>query len=239
MEEKLNEALRMLCGKYSVTPGTMVCNSGSTPALKFESGKTAAILPWRTERRFVELKNMLDNGTLEGLSTLRFAAITSGGSLKKLLEREFDLAAFLSGQKITSAFAVFGGDKAVNVIAKLPDGKNVCIECSLNLPAGMDPVDRHELIASRGVASDRVVDTQTPQSSIYAWTDDGEKRFTDTDSELFPFELQQEEILLVRAAFAVLSDPALAEEWNAASETMTRCAEAAFESGRQKKVIRL
>lgn len=239
MQDLLNDALRLLCGKYSVAPGKITAGARNTPALEFESGKTASLLPWRTERRFTELKNMLDNGTLKGLSTLRFASITSGGNLKKQLEKEFDLAAFFTGMNISSVFAVFGGDKAANVIAKLPDGKNVCIECSANLPAGAETIDRHELIASRGVASDRAVDTQLPQSSIYAWTGDGETRYTDSDAELFQSGLKPEEILLVRAAFAVLAKPALAEEWNTAAETMKKCADAAFESGNRQKVIRL
>jgi hypothetical protein len=52
-----------------------------------------------------------------------------------------------------------------------------------------------------------------PQASIYQFTAEGEKRYTDTDTELFGFEL--EEILLIRAAFAILSKPAMADEWNA------------------------
>ena len=82
------------------------------------------------------------------------------------------------------------------------------------LPENTDEIDRHEIIARRGVASDRVVDTQVPQASIYKFTAEGEERFTDTDTELFGFE--QEEILLVRAAYAVLCDMKLAKAWNKA-----------------------
>jgi len=56
------------------------------------------------------------------------------------------------------------------------------------LPVGTAMIDRHELIAGRGVACDRVVDTQVPQDSIYALTGDGERRYTDTDAELFGLE---------------------------------------------------
>ena len=81
-------------------------------------------------------------------------------------------------------------------------------------------MDRHEIIARRGVACDRTVDTQVPQASIYEFTAAGEKRFTDTDTELFGFET--DEILLIRAAYAVLSNPTLADEWNAVDAQLTR-----------------
>ncbi len=240
MNEKLNDALKMLCSKYDVPQGTITIAEDGYAHLTCQCGKATVLLPWRTERRFYELKLFLQNGTLEDLSTLRFCSITSGGCLKKQLAREFDLAVFFTGMPIASVFAVIGGgNAAANVIAKLPDGKNVSIECSNKLPhPGAEEMDRHELIAARGVASDRVVDTQVPQSSVYAYTAGGEQRYTDTDTELFDYGFTAEEILWVRAAFAALSNTTLFDEWNAAFEVMNRCADAAFESDKQKKVVR-
>ena len=96
-------------------------------------------------------------------------------------------------------------------------------------------MDRHEIIARRGVASDRVVDTQVPQASIYKFTAEGEERFTDTDTELFGFEL--EEILLIRAAFAVLSDKKLAKEWNKADALLAKQVEDALASDASGKPV--
>jgi hypothetical protein len=79
------------------------------------------------------------------------------------------------------------------------------------LPDGAEIIDRHEIIARRGVASDRVVDTQVPQSSIYTYTAEKETRFTDTDAEIFG--LSQDDVNIVRAAFKVLETPELAEKW--------------------------
>lgn len=214
--KKMNAALQWLREKYAVkADGELVKSAagsiGARAELKMSDGKAVKLLPWRKERRFVELKNLVDNKTLEGVSTLRFACMTSGKALGELLYRELDLCAFLGESGIKSAFAVLNG-KTANVVMKLFDGKSCSVECSGALPAGTETLDRHELIARRGVACDRTVDTQVPQSSIYVFGKEGESRYTDIDTELFGFDT--EEILLIRAAYAVLSNPALGCDWN-------------------------
>jgi len=237
--DKMNSALLELCEKYSVAARGTIAEENGDLTLTCSCGKKTMLLPWRVERRFFELKNMLNNGTLEDLSTLRFCTVRHGGCLKKQLAKEMDLAVFFTGISIKSVFAVCGAEKgsAANVIAKLANDLNVSIECSTKLPAGAQAIDRHELIASRGVASDQVVDTQVPQSSVYVYTDKGEERYTDTDTELFGFSY--DEIWTIRAAFAALSNTKLFEEWNAAADFMKRCADAAIASDEQKKVIYL
>ena len=111
------------------------------------------------------------------------------------------------------------------------------VECGINLPAGAEPMDRHEIIARRGVASDRTVDTQVPQSSIYEWTGTGLQTFTDVDTELFG--LPNEQIWIVRAAFAVLMNPSLSGEWTAASAAMKRYAEAIVRSDSENQPVQL
>lgn len=245
MTEKLiadmNEALKKLLDKYGVQNHAVFTAAGPGAAieavLKTSSGQTLMLLPWRTERRFTELKNIALNGTLEDISTLRFCAISSGSSsaLDQLLYRKFDLCEYFGGADIKSLFAVFNGKNAANVIVKLADGLNCSVECSVMLPPGTEEIDRHEIIARRGVASDRAVDTQIPQSSIYAFTGNGEKRFTDTDSELFGFVPQA--INLVRAAFAVLSDPGTGKTWNKQHEKLLRIVAAAKESDKTQKPV--
>lgn len=232
---EMNKALRFLCAKYGVQEGEMVDSEGKVK-VRLPDGTEARLLPWRTERRFIELKNLIRNGTLEEVSTLRFASTTAGGDLGKQLGKELDLAVWILEKKIRSLFAVCAPDcSAANVIVKMENEVNVSVECGNRLPKGKETMDRHEIIARRGIASDRVVDTQVPQSSIYSYTDSGETRYTDTDSELFG--LPEEEILLVRAAFAVLSDPGLAAVWNAAAADMERFSEAVFESDRTQSVV--
>jgi len=177
------------------------------------------------------------NGTLEDVSTLRFCAIAPGSTtaLAQLLYGKFDLCEYLGGSEIKSIFAVCNGDKAANVIVKLANGLSCSVECSVTLPAGAEGIDRHEIIARRGVASDRVVDTQVPQSSIYAFTGRGEKRFTDTDSELFGFAPQA--VNLIRAAFAVLTDPKTGKAWNRQHKRLMKMVAAAGKSDKTQKPV--
>ena len=237
----MNEALNRLVNKYGARNNAVITpaapRAAVEAALKTSSGRTMMLLPWRTERRFTELKTIALNGTLEGISTLRFCAIASksSSSLEQLLYRKFDLCEYLGGADIKLLFAVFSGKNAANVIVKLANGLSCSVECSIMLPAGAEEIDRHEIIARRGVASDRAVDTQIPQSSIYAFTGKGEKHFTDTDSELFGFAPQS--INLIRAAFAVLSNPETGKAWNRQNERLLRITAAAAESEKNQKPI--
>ena len=221
--KEMNDALQELRSKYAVQADGVLTvaaagSFGAAAELKM-NGTTVKLLPWRIERRFIELKKLVDGQTLEDVSTLRFAWFVNGESLETLLYRELDLCAFLGESQIRSIFAVVNG-KTANLVVKLQDGKSCAVECSAALPNGTEPMDKHEIIARRGVACDRVVDSQVPQASIYEFTANGEKRYTDIDTELFGFST--EEILLVRAAYAVLSNPALADDWNKTDATLNR-----------------
>ncbi len=228
MIEQLNEKLLLLTTKYGVEPGRIAAEAG-VPFVVSASGEKTVLLPHRVERRFIELKNIVNNGTLEGVSTLRFARMSAGESLKSGLEREIDLAVWLAGSQVRTAFATAdSGVRTVNALFRLFSGVSVCIECSNLLPAGRPVMDRHEIIASRGVASDRVVDTQVPQSSIYLIADGAAAEYTDVDSELFG--LSEYEVTVVRAAFAVLGSPALSGEWNRAAARAGRIATACLDT---------
>ena len=68
--KKMNKGLDFLREKYGAKKGEITlkdghCYVGATP-----------LLPGRMERKSVELKKMTENGTLEGVSTLRFAMIS-------------------------------------------------------------------------------------------------------------------------------------------------------------------
>lgn len=235
--KEMNEALQWLRDKYAVkADGTLVSaapeSMGAGAELKRADGTLVKLLPWRRERRFVELRKLVDGKTLEGVSTLRFAAMSSEKSLRQLLYRELDLCSCLGESPIVSVFAVVNG-KTANVIAKLADDKSCSVECSAALPAGTEEMDRHEIIARRGIACDRTVDTQVPQSSIYQFTKNGEKRYTDTDTELFGFST--DEIILIRAAFEVLQHPELGDTWNKADAKLIQLTNAALESDKTGK----
>ena len=220
--KKMNKGLDFLRDKYGAKKGEIVikdghCYVGATP-----------LLPGRMERKIVELKKMTENGTLESVSTLRFASFApKGADAQAMLAKELDLAAYLGASDVVRVMAVQGGP-AINVLAKLANDVNVSVEISAGLPKGEAGYDRHEIIAKRGVACDQTVDTHTPHASIRVMGAEGMTEYTDVDTELFG--LSYEEIWNVRAAFAVLQGRADAKIWKSAWAKATRAAALAFEA---------
>ena len=223
---KMNKALDFLREKYGAANGEIAlrgghCHVGATP-----------LLPGRMERKIVELKKMTENGTLEGVSTLRFASFAPKGTdMEAMLAKELDLAAYLGAADVVRVMAVANG-AAINVLAKLANDVNVSVEIGANLPKGELGYDRHEIIARRGVACDQTVDTHTPHASIRCWDKDGAVEYTDVDTELFG--MTYEEIWNVRAAFALLQKRADAKVWKAAWAKATKAAALAFAADRGK-----
>ena len=194
--------------------------------------------PWRCNRKYQELAKLVTSNTLEDPCLLRFCHLTDDkATLEELLYREFDLAEFISGHAITALHAAFTGDRSGSVIIKLDNGVIGSIEVGNTLPDGSPEVDRHEIIARRGVGSDIVVDTQIPQQSIYLYTKDGDNTYKDTDSELFG--LEEKQIERVRAAFAFLKDRSTADFHKKQDAHLTKAVAAALESSRTIKKIAL
>ena len=240
--KKMNKGLDFLRDKYGAAKGEITikdghCFVGSTP-----------LLPGRMERKIVEIKKMTENGTLEGVSTLRFASFGRAVSMKPprtarsssapyqaqleaMLAKELDLAAYLGASDVVRVMAVASGN-AINVLAKLANDVNVSVEIGAGLPKGEIGYDRHEIIAKRGVACDQTVDTHTPHASIRCYGAKGAEEFTDVDTELFG--LSYEEIWNVRAAFALLQKRADAKVWKAAWGKATKAAKLAFAADKSK-----
>ncbi len=222
----MNKALDFLREKYGAAKGEITikdghCFVGATP-----------LLPGRMERKIIELKKMTENGTLEGVSTLRFASFgPKGSNLEAMLAKELDLAALLGAADVVRVMAVQNG-AAINVLAKLANDVNVSIEIGAGLPKGEIGYDRHEIIAKRGVACDQAVDTHTCQPSIRCWDKDGAVDYTDVDTELFG--MTYEEIWNVRAAFALLQKRADAKIWKAAWGKATKATKLAFTADKTK-----
>ena len=120
--KKMNKGLDFLRGKYGAAKGEITvkdghCFVGSTP-----------LLPGRMERKIVELKKMTENGTLEGVSTLRFSSFApKGADLEAMLAKELDLAAYLGASDVVRVMAAASG-AAINVLAKLANDVNVSVE---------------------------------------------------------------------------------------------------------------
>ena len=224
--KRMNKGLDFLRGKYGARKGEITskdghCYVGATP-----------LMPQRVERKIVELKKMTENGTLEGVSTLRFASFApKGADMKAMLAKELDLAAYLGAADVVRVMAVANGN-AINVLAKLANDVNVSVEIGAGLPKGEAAYDRHEIIAKRGVACDQTVDTHTPHASIRVSGEGGMEEFTDVDTELFG--LAYEEVWNVRAAFALLQGRASAKVWKAAWAKAAKAAALAFAADRAK-----
>lgn len=166
-----------------------------------QTGKIIPIFPWRFERRFVELAKLVAGQTVEDVVMCRFSCTaTAGTKLAAILYREFDLLEWLNNSKIVSVYATIAEGKFANIIAKLENGCVCSVEAGTTLsPESKAPLlDRHEMIGRRGVASDRVVDTQIPQSSVYLFEPGQTRTWTDTDAELFGLTAGQ--INKIRAA---------------------------------------
>ena len=225
--KKMNRGLDFLREKYGAAKGSITMTGGHCLV-----GKTP-LIPGRMERKIVELKKMTENGTLEGVSTLRFASFGPKGSdLEAMLAKELDLAAYLGAADVVRVMAV-ANDNAINVLAKLANDVNVSVEVGAGLPKGALGYDRHEIIAKRGVACDQTVDTHTPHASIRCWDGDGAVEYTDVDTELFG--LTYEEVWNVRAAFALLQKRASAKVWKSAWAKATKAAKLAFKADKTKR----
>lgn len=252
-ELRIHGALGCLLKKYNIVPGLKLSVAGEdeyiADGLNVDVGynligkeKLNSIVPllcWRTRRSFIELKNILNTHTLVNPCLIRFSSIAdkTAWTLESLLYRETDLLEYITGHSIIAVAALLSKDSIANVIVNLDNGILCSIEISLQLPVGKDPIERHEIIAQKGTASDMVVDTQIMQQSVYLFTKDREEQFTDYDMELFGFNHYQ--IDFVRSAFQIIQDSALAESWCSQHQHLSQVIKAIYLANSQRKKIKL
>lgn len=192
--KKLQEKLDFLLNKYSVD-SKVALKDGRTAVI---NNKELPLLAHRSERRFTELKNIVQGGTLAGVSVMRVVrTVEKGTDIYEELYRELDLCEFVLGEQIKSVM-VMQNDCVLNGIATTGNGIVCTLEISATLKKGEIPKDKHEIISQRGIACDVVVDTQLKQDSIYLFGDSNQK-YTDVDFELFGLSIN--EIAIVRSAF--------------------------------------
>lgn len=213
----LQEGLEFLLKKYKVEKEAVITGAAGVRI----DGEEVALLPWRNERRFVELKNLVNDGTLAGISVIRVCRIDEKGTeLNSIIYRELDLCEWLVGSE-AAEIMTFKNNSAANIVVRLKNGVLCTIEAAAALPSGAPPVDKHEIISQRGIACDRVVDTQVPQQSIYVYTDtENPKTYLDVDFELFG--LGAGDVALVRQAFDAARSGELSEELGARAKRLDR-----------------
>jgi hypothetical protein len=249
MNTDIEKALTMLLEKYSIKPEQSfhLFKNGNVDSLELLPGYNfedrnlgkyqVPLLSWRFKRKFVELKKIVADNIIENVCLFRFCCMGSKDkwTLAALLYREMDLFEFIGNGKISSIQAVISDDQVGNVILRLDNNALCSIEVGVQMPADSPLVERHEIIAQRGVTSDLVVDTQIPQSSIYSFTEKGERRFTDVDNELFGMDdLQVDHI---RSAFHLLKNPDLLAQWKQQHIHLCTLIEVVFESNSKRKRI--
>lgn len=219
---RLQEKLDFLLEKYSVDTKAVLKDS----EIVVIDGMELPILSHRNERRFIELKNIVNNGTLVGVSVMRVARIIEKGSdIYDALYRELDLVQYIL-QRSVKSIMVMENDNVMNAIATTEDGVVCTIEISATLKAGEIPKDKHEIISQRGIACDVLVDAQLKQDSIYVFGAEN-KKYTDVDFELYGLSI--EEIAVVRAAFTV-AQKANYDEMQAIHENLCELVEMAKKS---------
>lgn len=192
----LQEKLNFLLDKYSVGIKVILKDFQTVEV----EGKIFPILPHRNERRFIELKNLVNNGTLVGISVMRVARIIEKNSdIYEALYRELDLCQYILQRNVKSIMAM-ENENVLNAIATTDDGVVCTIEIAATLKIGEVSKDKHEIISQRGIACDVVVDAQLQQDSIYVFGTEN-KKYTDVDFELYGLSVK--EIAIVRAAFSL------------------------------------
>jgi len=201
-----------------------------------DAGKLIPLQTWRYNRKFIELRNIINSGTIEEPRMFRFCALGDKHqwTLRSLIYRECDLCEFLGNSAIASVHAVLN-ETAGNIIAKLSNGIICSVEIGAQLEKGSSLIDRHEIIARRGVAGDIVVDSQKPQHSIYTFTAAGENAYKDVDFELFG--LDEPDVEYVRAAFDVCKNPALQVVLQERHRHLTALVETIYQSDQHREKI--
>ena len=221
MEIKMQKGLNYLLEKYSVEKEAILSPDGKSANI---SGVSIPVLPWESERRFIELRGLVMTGRLGNMCTYRIGhTAEKGKDLFELLAREIGILEFTVNSEVKEIFAI-AGNNTMNCIAETENGCVCTIELGATLEAGEGDIDKHEIITDAGVACDRVVDTQMPQKSIYVY---GKKNqvFVDTDAELYGYS--EGEINTIRNAFLLAKSEEACKENAVKWAHITKVTEAA------------
>ncbi len=214
----LQEKLDFLLEKYSVDAKVKL----NCKCCADIDGKCVPLLAHRSERRFIELKNIANGGTLKNISVMRVARIVEKtADIDDVLYRELDICQWVLQDKFVRVTAM-KNDNTLNIIATTAKGIVCTLEISATLKEGTKPIDKHEIISERGIACDVVVDAQLKQDSIYVYGSE-EKKYTDVDFELYGLDI--DDIAVVRAAFNI-AQKGISDEHILAEEELDKLVEA-------------
>lgn len=211
MDNKFIPYLTEMTAKYSVAKDVSValeegavkvtCDKGAfrffydfNRELPRDECRNVPLYHWQLKRRYVELRNILDNGMVKNALAMRIHHIVPKDdftrSLKDILVFESNLVEFITHQRIDKVFSDFSGDRYTNCIMSTDGNVKVSMELGFS-PDGSEPVLLHEVIGKNGLACDVVVDTQTQQYPIYVFKGKQTEKYTDIDAELYDMDNTQ------------------------------------------------
>ncbi|MBQ8885281.1 MAG: hypothetical protein IJY62_02795 [Clostridia bacterium] len=207
----MQKGLEYLLEKYSVSAKAILSADGKTVSI---DGTTYPVLPWESERRIIELRNLVVTGRLGNMCTYRIGHTTQKDvDLFEVLAREVGILEFTVNSEAKEIFAI-AGENTMNCIVETENGCVCTIEIGATLEKGQADIDKHEIITDNGVGCDRVVDTQVPQQSVYVFGKK-EQSYLDTDAELYGYK--EIEVNTIRNAFALAKNAELrsvnAKKW--------------------------
>ena len=147
----MQKGLEFLLKKYSVPSVAVLSCDGKTVKI---DGVEYPVLPYESERRFMELRNLQLTGRLGNMSTYRIGHTAKKGTdLYELLAREIGILEFTVDSRVTEIFAI-KSENAMNCIAETENGCVCTIELGATLENGQADIDKHEIITDSGVACD-------------------------------------------------------------------------------------
>lgn len=221
-----NSAIKYLAKKYqlakietissdSADTITISCNKGvfnffsdfSQKRTQSE-GTEIPLLPWRSQRRYFEMRKNLQESIVQDPVGMRIKHIAPKGTkLANIFVQEVDIAQWILGERIEKVFASISGDYC-NAIFSTEQG--IKISAELGIAQTKTPILLHEVIAKTGVITDTAVDTQIEHYPIYLYNSQGTTIYNDVDFELYG--LSYDEIAQVRFIASVLEKPDLISE---------------------------
>ena len=104
----MQNGLNYLIDKYSVAVDARLSADGRCVVI---NGENVPTLPWESERRFIELRNLVVLGRVGNMCTYRIGhTVKAGSDLFEALGREIGILEFTVNSKVKEIFACKGWD---------------------------------------------------------------------------------------------------------------------------------
>lgn len=231
------QGLRALLQKYHVdAPAKLELTQKDGLYTLIAGSASVPLMPWRHDRRFQEMHALKNSGRAGLCCVLRSGRIVPRSYLlRSEILRELDICEWLVDDSVQKVYAAVNGS-AANIVCTLSDGLVATLEVSAALEEGQSILDRHEINTRRGVISDRVVDTQVPQSSVYLFSGGEPETYTDVDFELNGLDAAQ--VGVVRDAFSVLKDQS-GPQYVLRREYLVKLVQTVYRSAEQNRCLSL